>query len=41
MINSYFNGKLPEPDENYMYSGKDAYSQILPPGLFINRKIKR
>jgi DNA-directed RNA polymerase II subunit RPB1 len=41
MINSYFNGKLPEPDENYMYSGKDAYSQILPPGLFINRKNKK
>ena len=41
MINSYFKGSLPEPDKNYMYSGKEAYSQILPPGLFINRKNKK
>ena len=40
MVNSYFKGKLNKPDENYMYSGKEAYSQILPPGLFINLKNK-
>jgi DNA-directed RNA polymerase II subunit RPB1 len=41
MVNSYFKGKLNKPDDNYMYSGKDAYSQILPPGLFINLKNKK
>ena len=40
MINSYFSGALPEPNKHYMYTGKEAYSQILPPGLFINRKNK-
>lgn len=40
MINSYFSGHLPEPNKNYSYTGKEAYSQILPPGLFINRKNK-
>lgn len=40
MVNSYFNGKLPEPDDTntHMYSGKQAFSQILPPGLFIDTK---
>jgi DNA-directed RNA polymerase II subunit RPB1 len=40
MINSYFTGKLPESNKKYSYTGKDAYSQILPPGLYINRKNK-
>ena len=40
MVNSYFTGKLEKPNENYVYSGKKAYSQILPPGLNINRKNK-
>jgi DNA-directed RNA polymerase beta' subunit len=42
MVNSYFKGKLEEPlnDKKYIYTGKEAYSQILPPGLFINRKNK-
>jgi DNA-directed RNA polymerase beta' subunit len=41
MVNSYFSGTLPEPNKHYMYTGKEAYSQILPPGLFINRKNKK
>jgi len=42
MVNSYFGGKIiDKPDKNYMYSGKYTYSQILPPGLFINRKNKK
>lgn len=41
MVNSYFTGKLPEPNDKYVYTGKEAYSQILPPGLFINRKNKK
>lgn len=40
MVNSYFSGKLEKPKENYTYTGKQAYSQILPPGLNINRKNK-
>jgi DNA-directed RNA polymerase II subunit RPB1 len=40
MINSYFKGKLDKPNKKYNYTGKDAYSQILPPGLNINRKNK-
>jgi DNA-directed RNA polymerase beta' subunit len=40
MVNSYFTGKLSKPDKNYKYSGKEAYSEILPPGLNINRKNK-
>jgi DNA-directed RNA polymerase II subunit RPB1 len=42
MVNSYFGGKIiGKPDKNYMYTGKYTYSQILPPGLFINRKNKK
>jgi DNA-directed RNA polymerase II subunit RPB1 len=41
MVNSYFKGKLAKPDDAYMYSGKEAYSQILPPGIFINLKNKK
>jgi hypothetical protein len=32
---------LPKPKNKYIYNGKEAYSQILPPGLFINRKNKK
>ena len=41
MVNSYFSGSLPDPNKHHMYTGKEAYSQILPPGLFINRKNKK
>jgi DNA-directed RNA polymerase II subunit RPB1 len=40
MINSYFRGQLKNPDKNYNYTGKEAYTQILPPGLNIERKNK-
>ena len=40
MVNSYFDGKLQKPNKKYLYTGKQAYSQILPPGLNINRKNK-
>ncbi len=40
MINSYFQGQLKNPDKNYNYTGKEAYTQILPPGLNIERKNK-
>jgi len=40
MVNSCFTGSLPEPNKHFNYTGKEAYSQILPPGLFINRKNK-
>ena len=40
MINSYFKGNLEKPDKNFNYTGKQAYTQILPPGLNINRKNK-
>ena len=39
MHNSYFSGALPEPTQpNHHYSGKQAYSQILPPALFVELK---
>jgi DNA-directed RNA polymerase II subunit RPB1 len=41
MVNSYFTGSLPKPENKYCYSGKEAYSQILPPSLYINRKNKK
>ena len=41
MVNSYFTGCLPKPKNKFSYSGKEAYSQILPPSLFINRKNKK
>jgi len=40
MINSYFTGELNKPNKKYQYTGKEAYSCILPPGLNINRKNK-
>ena len=40
MVNSYFTGAMPEPKDkdSHTYTGKQAVSQILPPGLFINMK---
>ena len=42
MVNSYFPGKLPDPKHknDHHFTGKQAYSQILPPGLFIEMKNK-
>ena len=42
MVNSYFKGELPAPGNNELgfYTGKQAYSQILPPHLFIEMKNK-
>jgi len=41
MVNSYFSGILSDPNKKFMYTGKEAYSQLLPPGLYINRKNKK
>lgn len=39
MVNSYFKGKLPESKEdNHSFTGREAFTQILPPGLFIETK---
>ena len=35
MINSYFKGKLEKPSKNYTYTGRDLFSEIMPPSLFI------
>jgi DNA-directed RNA polymerase II subunit RPB1 len=42
MVNSYFSGQLPNPKHKttHEFSGKQAYSQILPPGLFVEMKNK-
>jgi hypothetical protein len=42
MVNSYFSGQLPQPKHKatHEFSGKQAYSQILPPGLFVEMKNK-
>mgnify|MGYP006266409527 CR=1 FL=1 len=41
MVNSYFNGKLPDAFHTHGYfTGKQAFSQILPPHLFIDMKNK-
>ena len=42
MVNSYFKGVMPKPtdEESHHYSGKQAFSEILPPGLFIDAKNK-
>jgi DNA-directed RNA polymerase II subunit RPB1 len=40
MINSNFKGTIEKPDKYYNYTGKYAYSQILPAGLNIQRKNK-
>lgn len=40
MVNSFFRGSLPTPDdkENNLYTGQQAYSQILPPGMYLENK---
>jgi DNA-directed RNA polymerase beta' subunit/intein/homing endonuclease len=42
MVNSYFSGQLPAPGDKDMgyFTGKQAYSEILPPHLFIEMKNK-
>jgi DNA-directed RNA polymerase II subunit RPB1 len=41
MVNSYFYGDLPQPEEgSQQYTGKQAFSQILPPSLYIQMKNK-
>jgi len=40
MVNSYFSGKLETPDKQYQYTGKEAYSFMLPPNLNITRTNK-
>ena len=35
MVNSYFKGKLEKPSKDYTYTGKDLFSEIMPPSLFI------
>ena len=39
MCNSYFKGKV-HRSKNFLYSGKELFSQILPDGLFIEEKNK-
>lgn len=43
MVNTYFSGALPEPKnaEEHMYAGRQAFSQILPPSMFIEMKNKK
>lgn len=38
MVNSYFNGVLPAPSKDFTYSGRQATSAIMPPGLHIQMK---
>ena len=40
MCNSYFKGKLEKPSKNYTYTGRELFSEILPPSLFIEEKNK-
>jgi len=42
MINSYFKGQLKKPSKssNYTYTGKDLFSEIMPPSLFIEMNNK-
>jgi len=40
MCNSYFKGKLHKPSKDYTYTGKELFSEILPPSLFIEDKNK-
>lgn len=42
MVNSYFGRRLPSPtdEKSLVFTGKQALSQILPPGLFIDMKNK-
>lgn len=38
MVNSYFNGILPLPSKEHTYTGRQATSAIMPPGLHIQLK---
>ena len=38
MCNSYFKGKLDKPSKDYIYTGREVFSEILPPALFIEEK---
>jgi len=40
MCNSYFKGKLNKPSKDYTYTGRELFSEILPPSLFIEEKNK-
>jgi DNA-directed RNA polymerase beta' subunit len=40
MCNSYFKGKLHKPNKDYTYTGRELFSEILPPSLFIEEKNK-
>jgi DNA-directed RNA polymerase II subunit RPB1 len=41
MVNSYFHGELPKPNsKTHHYTGKQAFSQILPPSFYIQMKNK-
>jgi DNA-directed RNA polymerase beta' subunit len=40
MCNSYFKGKLEKPSKDYTYTGRELFSEILPPSLFIEEKNK-
>jgi len=40
MCNSYFKGKLESPSKDYTYTGKELFSEILPPALYIEEKNK-
>ena len=40
MINSYFKGKLNKPSKDFTYTGKDLFSEIFPPSLFIEMNNK-
>ena len=40
MCNSYFKGKLQKPSKNYTYTGREVFSEILPPSLYIEEKNK-
>jgi len=40
MCNSYFKGQLKKPSKDYTYTGKQLFSEILPPALFIEDKNK-
>lgn len=41
MVNSYFDGTLPPQGEDYGYDGRDAFSMILPPGLYLQSANKQ
>lgn len=42
MVNSYFKGGVPEPEDKdmHLYTGRQAYSMVLPPSLFLKVKNK-